>query len=695
MLPHRRRGLVTAGRVRPHWIGDGSTFWFELDVPDGREYAVATPDDGRLDRGVDPANLPRGEDRGPVSEVRSPDGAWSALVRDHDVWIRSTQTGAETRLTHDGTADRAYATVAHWPSPHLLRRLGITERPPLLSWSPTSTHILTHRVDLREVGTAHLVESAPAGGGKPLLHSSSYALPGESRPRGEWVVIDVRAGGVAVASEAPFVGPYSSPLSTGRAWWATDGSVVYVVDLARDMHRMSLLSIDPVTGAVHRLIDETAATRIEPSPFLGDPPIVHVISPSEVLWYSQRDGWGHLYLDDIGSGAAPRRVTSGEIQVREILHVDAVERVAFLTVAGLSTRDPYTRALVRVGLDDGAFENLTPDDLDHEIVAPAHGRWFVDSASYIDQPPITTVVGRDGSRMLELARADHSRLVAAGWSAPERVRTIAADGVTPIYGMLIRPHGFDPARRYPVVEHTYPGPQVNRVRSSFRGNAYGDDTEALAALGFVVVAFDGRGTPGRDKAFHDHAFRNLADCGGQDDHVAALGQLAATRPWMDLDRVGIFGHSGGGFATATALLRFPDVYRVGVSIAGNHDNRVYNATWAEDYDDGPFDETSASRLSNLHLAANLRGQLLLIHGDLDDNVLPSQTMRLVDALVAADKDFDLLIVPGAEHSLHGFLPYVHRRTWDYFVRHLMGATPPSYRLADIPLDDELADLLLG
>jgi dipeptidyl-peptidase-4 len=301
---------------------------------------------------------------------------------------------------------------------------------------------------------------------------------------------------------------------------------------------------------------------------------------------------------------------------------------------------------------------------------------------------VTTVRDWSGRVLVELERADVSRLEATGWTAPERFRVTAADGVTDLYGVLYRPRNFDPAGRYPVVDTLYPGPQVTRVAPSFDPGGMGLDAEPLAALGFVVVALDGRGTPGRSKAFHDASVGNLADAGSLADHVAALEQLARTRPWMDLDRVGAFGHSGGGFAAARAMLDHPDVYSVGVALSGSHDARFFNPGFVETYD-GADNPTAWARTSNVDLADRLVGKLLLVHGELDDQVHPDHTMRLTDRLVAAGKDFELLLVPGAEHTFLDCLAYVRTRCWDFLVRELLGSQPPAYRPAPIAIGPEV------
>ncbi|MEV0614860.1 prolyl oligopeptidase family serine peptidase [Nonomuraea sp. NPDC050404] len=448
--------------------------------------------------------------------------------------------------------------------------------------------------------------------------------------------------------------------------------------------------LDPATGATTTLISETGRTRLDPAPEYLDPPIVRVLDSGEILWWSQRDGWGHLYLH-APDGQRLGQITTGQWLVRRVLWVDEERREVWFLAGGLVDDDPYVRQICRIGLDGTRFTRITDDDLDHDAISPPEGGYLVDRASSLSAPPRSVVLGGDGQVLVELESPDASALEELGWRPPERFRTTAADGKTPIYGLLWRPHDFDPERRYPIIDHAYPGPQVSRTSSSFDNTASGEP-EALAALGFAVVAIDGRGTPGRGKSFHDQSYGALGDAGSLADHIAAIRELGHRHPWLDTDRVGITGHSGGGFATGRALLAHPEFYKVGVAVAGNHDNGVYLPLWAEQYHGDLSDEGRRS-ISNPALAANLRGKLLLVHGELDDNVHPYQTLRLVDALIEADKDFDLLLVPGVEHALFGRMHYVTRRTWDYFVRHLHGTEPPGYRLAPLPLP--VTDVLSG
>ena len=557
-----------------------------------------------------------------------------------------------------------------------------------MAWSPDSTKVLAHRTDERRVRRTHLVEAAPAGGGAPVLHGQRYAYAGDEHlPQAELVVLDVAAGAVVRAQAGPLLMPQMSPITSKWAWWAADGSAVYYLDRPRDLHTLTLHRLDPGTGEVATVISETGATRVEPNQWLFEPPIVRVLS-DEVLWYSQRDGWGHLYRHDLRTGELLGQVTSGQWAVRQILHVDEAERVVYFTASGLVDEDPYRRTVCRVGLDGSGFATVTDDLLDHVVTLPDTMAYFVDSASTVDTPPVTTVRDWSGRVLVELERADVSALVATGWTPPERFRVTAADGVTDIYGVLYRPRGFDPERRYPVVDTLYPGPQVTRVAPSFDPGGMGLDAEPLAALGFVVVAVDGRGTPGRSKSFHDASYGHLADAGCLADHVAALQQLARTRPWMDLDRVGAFGHSGGGYAAARALLEYPEVYGVGVALSGSHDARCFNPGFVETYDGADAPGTWA-RTSNLDLADRLAGRLLLVHGELDDQVHPHHSLRLADRIVAAGKDVELLIVPGAEHTFIDRLAYVRTHCWDFLVRELMGARPPAYRPAPIAIGPEL------
>jgi dipeptidyl-peptidase-4 len=731
--------LVVGDQIRPQWIDAHGCFWYRVSSATGRRFVQVDPAAGTREpafdhtrlaaalaaasgQNVDPEALPfsaiapsgqavefdafgehwrcrldrytcqRAESTPPSNplEVPSPDRKVAVSRRGHDLWAHSPADDHEWALTTDGEPDYQYATGPDCTSnATLLRKLGLPHLPPAVAWSPDSTKVLTHRTDERGVRQTHLVEARPADGGAPLLHSQRYAYPGdENVPRAELVVLDVASGAVVRAQTEPLTMSAVSPITAGWAWWAADSSAVYYLSQPRDLHTLTLHRLDPATGEVSTVLSETGPTRVEPTQYTYQPPIVRVL-PDEVLWYSQRDGWGHLYRYDLRTGALLGQITSGQWAVRQILHVDETARVVYFTASGLVDEDPYRRTVCRAGFDDSGFAKITDDELDHVVTLPAGTQYFVDSASTVDIPPVTTVRDWSGRVLVELERADISKLTATGWTPPERFRVHAADGVTDIYGVLYRPRGFDPARRYPVVDNLYPGPQTNRVSPGFDPGGMGFDAEPLAALGFVVIAVDGRGTPGRDKASHDASYGHLADAGGGlADHVAALRQLARTRPWMDLERVGAFGHSGGGFATARAMLEFPKVYKVGVALSGPHDARYFQSSFVEAYD-GADNPAAWAHTSNVDIATRLAGRLLLIHGEMDDQVHPDHTLRLADRLIAADKDFELLIVPGAEHVFIDCLAYVRKRCWDFLVRELAGTQPPAYHPAPISIPLEL------
>ncbi|RKT54217.1 S9 family peptidase [Saccharothrix australiensis] len=680
-LGRNRSGLVKGWQIRPNW--HKGRFWFAGD----EGFTLVDPKAGGKRTGLTEdelvaalgARLPK---HNPVESV-SPDGRRVVFRDGHDLGVRVLETGEEILLTTDGTAERPYGVAPdaarYWM---LLRRLGLPHPPPAVRWSPDSTKVLTHRLDNRGVPLMHLIESAPADGGRPVLHSYHYAVPGDDvLPRAEMIVFDAVTGEAVPSGGEPFPLHYTSPFVTGDAWWAEDGRAAYYLEHSRDVRTLSLRRLDPVSGEVTTLVEESGPTRVEARQVAMLPPSVRVL-PQGVLWYSQRDGWGHLYL--YGPTGEPVQLTSGEWAVHEVLHTD--DRYVHFTANGLVEGDPYRRQVCRVALDGSGFARITQDDLDHEVSVADDGSCFLDSASTVTEPPVTTVRDWDGAVLVEVAAADVSELEASGWSAPERITVKAADGETDLYGVLHRPHGFDPESSYPVVDHVYPGPQVNRVSPAFDPGLIGYDAEALAALGFAVLALDGRGTPNRSKAFHDASYGAQAIAGHMDDHVAALRQLAETRPWLDLTRVGVCGSSGGGYAAVRAMLDHPEVFTVGVAESGSHDLRLYHPYVGDAYV-GPFDEATYEHSANTTHAARLQGKLLLMHGELDDNVTPHLTMRLVNELIAADKDFDLIIVPGAEHLLLGYRHYTTRRRWDFLVRHLLGVEPPKdYQLAPIPLD---------
>lgn len=725
LAPYRAR-KVPGSSLTPQWLSDGKTFWYQV----GTRYVLVNPAEGsRRDafdhdrlataltvasgHAVTGADLPiaavevgddgtvrftafasrwefaDGEctptDAAPApGEVVSPDERWVAFRKDGNIWVRSSDGGEEFALTDDAEPDYEYGGVPDATGARsLMRMLGL---PPLsfFQWSPDSTRILVQHIDQRGLPELVLVESAPADGGRPVEHRTRYPMPGEeAQATMTWNVLDVANRKAVRQQDEPTTIMHNTALV--YAWWSgkagDDGTAVHFLHHSRDARTLELRRLDPATGATITLISETSETRVDPTPQLGEPQMVRVLDSGEIVWWSERDGWGHLHLYS-ADGKQSTQITTGQWLVRQLLWVDEDRRQVYFVAAGLDD-DPYIRQICRIGLDGNGFTRLTDDDLDHDAVSPDEGGYVVDRASSPSRPPRSVVLDGDGRVLVELEAPGTAALEALGWAPPERFRTTAADGTTPIYGLLWRPHDFDPEQRYPVIEHTYPGPQIYRAGPMFDAPHQGEP-EAFAALGFAVVAIDGRGTAGRSKAFHDHSYGDLGNAGALDDHVAAIRELGHRYSWLDTGRVGITGQSAGAFAAARAMLMYPDFYRVAVATSGNHDNAVNLAMWAEHYHGDVSDEGKRA-ISNPALAANLEGKLLLIHGELDDNAHPYGSLRLADALIKADKDFDLIMIPGAEHSLYGWLHYSLRRTWDYFVRHLHGTEPPSYRLQPLLL----------
>ena len=472
----------------------------------------------------------------------------------------------------------------------------------------------------------------------------------EHLPMAKMVILDADDGTRVESDYAPILCPIFSPFQRHRAWWSADSSRVYFLDQDRDFKALRLVALDAHSGACWALMEERAETPLDPnlSEYLSGRPNVRDLSTGEIVWFSERDGWGHLYLYDGATGGLKNRITGGEWVVRDILHVDESDRQVIFTGGGREAgRNPYYRHLYRASLDGPDLELLTPEDADHDISFAPDGLHFVDTYSRVDLPPVSVLRAKDGTLVCELERADVDALFSLGWTAPEPFTVKGADGHTDLYGMVYHPSDLDLDREYPVVEHIYPGPQHLRTPQGFKA-VVEDSSRALAELGFIVVTIDGTGTPLRSKAFLDESYGRLETGGGLPDHLAGLRRLAAERPYMDLDRVGIFGHSGGGYATVRAMLSYPDFYKVGVSSAGDHDMRIYLAGWGERYI-GMLDQTDYDPQDNSNFAANLKGMLLLVYADMDDNVHPAGSVKLVDELIKANKDFDLLLMPNRSH----------------------------------------------
>jgi dipeptidyl aminopeptidase/acylaminoacyl peptidase len=604
----------------------------------------------------------------------SPDKKLGAFIRDWDLWVRDLSTGVETQLTTDGQKDYGYATDnAGWQ--HSDRAI--------LLWSPDSTRIATFQQDQRKTGEMYLV---PVTNSHPKLQAWKYPLVGDANVTMiARVVIDVPTKKLVRLKMPP--DQHRSTLCDdvachGSDWadveWSADGAHLAFVSTSRDHKQEWLRVADTATGEVRDVMGETAPRFYESGN--GKINWHYLPKSNEILWFSERDDWGNLYLYDLTSGKLKNQITHGPGNVTQVLYVDQETRtIYFVGVGKEADRDPYFEHFYSVHFDGSEQRLLTPENADHSIKVSSDGRYFVDSYSTPAQPQTTVVRSSDGKIAMEVAKQDIAKLVAYGWTPPTPIKVKARDGKTDLYGLMFKPANFDASKKYPIVNNVYPGPQIGSCGSREFRAAHGD-AQALAELGFVVVCIDGMGTPFRSKAFHEAYYGNLGD-NTIPDQVSGIKDLAAQYPFIDLDRVGMYGHSGGGNATAAAMFHYPDFFKVGIAESGNHDQRDYEDDWAEKWAGlevkAPDGASNYDSQANQNAVKNLKGHLLLAHGTMDDNVPPNNTLLLVDALIKANKDFDLLLIPNAAHGYGPASQYMTRRRLDYFVRYLAGGIPPT------------------
>ncbi len=597
-------------------------------------------------------------------ELLSPDGKLAAFVKDHNIWIREMETGKTYPLTADGTKDYGYVDSDFFNNTVTDERLGIKpDLPEATTWSPDSRRIATFKMDQRNVKSISLLQYVPENSSRPKVWTYKYPMPGDEYiPMYEPMVLDVVSRKVILVQHSAY--PETKELTYSYNWNKA-GDTLYSVYDERDEKKLHLLRIDPSTGQAKEILNESASTYIE-----WQQPSFKVLDNGDFIWFSERSGYGHLYLYD-KNGSLKNPITVGNWTVENLLYVDENRSLVYFTAGGRETgRDPYYQHLYRVNLNGSNLELLTPEDAYHQISMSPDGSAFVDTYSRVDLPPVTVLRSNNGKTLLTLEKGDIDNLLSMGWKFPERFSVKSLDGQYDIYGIIIRPTTFNASLKYPVIESVYPGPQAAMTPKEFPGDGIWLN-QALSELGFIVVIMDAPGTPGRSKAFHDVSYGHLGSAGGLADHINGLRQLAKDRPYMDLDRVGIYGHSGGGFMTAQALLTYPKFYKVGVASAGNYDSRYYIEVWGEKYEGMPQVSNYTEQITELK-AANLTGHLLLVTGDMDDNVNPSQTMRLVDALIKANKKFDMLIVPNGSHEQVPDIEYLEHRIFDYFVENLKG-----------------------
>jgi len=674
------------------------------------EYDLAS---GRLAR-MDGFEAPK---KKPLWASVSPDGKTVVFARGHNLYAMDGDNYAkalkkagdasvvETQLTTDGVDRYSYARVLLPEQQEQLKKEdkgdknkdGMRTAPVTIHWSKDSKKFALERSDDRKVGNYWVIHSLTNP--RPVLEARAYALPGEANmPVAEIDIVDVAAKQKVTVQAKSFPDEElaivdaalverdreeireeqednkdnRTPLTRVSPKWVSDTSdKLYFTSRSRDFRRADACVADTATGKVTKLIEERSNVWVSMKP------IRLVENGKEILWWSERDGWGHFYLYD-GQGKLKNQVTSGEYVTDAIVSVDDKARVLYFTANGREAgEDPYYTHLYRIGLDGGGLKLLTPGNFSHAVNAADSGKYFADTYSRVDTAPKSAVVDPQGAQIAELETTDVAQLLGAGFKYPEAFKVKADDGVTDLYGVLYKPFDFDPEKKYPLIEYVYPGPQVEQVTKGFSPKS---PNVALAQLGFIVIEVGNRGgSPQRDKWYDSYGYGNLRDY-GLADKKAAAERIATTRPYIDLSRVGMWGHSGGGFMTAASLLQYPDFYKAGWSESGNHDNNVYGNTWSEKYH-GVREETQKDGTAkfvydidkNSELAKNLKGHLMLTSGDMDDNVSMVNTMRLADALIKANKRFEMMVYPGMRHSYMPINTYVIWERGEFFAHWLLGA----------------------
>ncbi|NIJ37793.1 dienelactone hydrolase [Sphingopyxis panaciterrae] len=627
----------------------------------------------------------------PLPALYSPDGRNAAFLKDHTVWLRDRATGIETCLFPDGEPLYQFGhPIEAGAAPLAARRHPV----PQGLWSADSAWFVTHRIDERHLPDGELVEHAPANGGRPIVHRYKVSLAGDPLPRVEFIAVHVATGRIVSAADEPTIPQAFSPFQFRDCWFA--GGCFYYLTHDRFCATIGLIELDLQTGTLRRVIEEKAGSGwLDTSASLGSQPLIRVLpASSELIWYSEADGYGHLYLHDLRSGACKNRITQGAWMVREIVQVDEqARRILYLANGTEGARDPSLRRLYAIDFDGTQNTMVLACDNDigirPDVVAgveqtrphrPSYassglspdGSHVATSLGAANVPTRTVITDIETQRDLPLAESNINDF----WHGPKPLtfEVLASDGVTKLYGALYLPSDFDASRSYPLVDYIYPGPQTNWFQRRFP-TADALLLQSLAELGMVGVIVESRGLPLRGRAFHQAGRGSLHEP-QLGDHAAVMLQLCERYQFIDRNRIGIFGQSGGGHSAARALFDYPEVFKTGVSICGNHDCRNYISFWIDKYGGRPGTPARDAQ-SNLDAAARLQGALLLIHGDMDDNVHVGQTLALSARLSEAGKRFRQLIIPGAGHGVIFESAAAITAIWDFFAEHLLDAEPPK------------------
>jgi len=590
-----------------------------------------------------------------------------AIIKDYNLWLKNMESNDSIQITYDGVKEYGYGVRPSWYSVKNIENEKDHDLDLDLNWSPDGKYLLIGKYDRRIARNLYLYKSLPENGHRAEVYEYERPIAGDSLVTTvEYVLLDI------ASSQLHPLGlkPIPSFLSWGVEWHKKQAKA-YFTRFSRGYKSMEIIALDAKAATTKVLYHDQEESYVDP----GYHQKVIFEESADFLIFSERDGWNHIY-HIAGADQQVNQVTKGEFVVRSIEYVDEKNKKVYFTAGGKEQGiDPYLPLFYVIDLDGKNLKVISPEPAHHDINISPSKEYFIDNYSTVKEPNIALLRKlEDGKIIAQIEEGDISEILAMGWQKPEPFVVKGRDGNTNIYGVIFRPGNFDPNKKYPVIEGTYSGPQTIRAPKTFRRGLLNDDTP-LTQLDFVLINIDGMGSAYRSKSFHDFSYKNLGDIGGP-DKMAVIKILSEKYPWMDSTSVGIFGHSAGGYDAAHALLAYPEFYKVGVATAGNHDHRSAKAWWPElymGYPAGPEYEEQ----SNYTMAKNLKGSLLLVHGDMDQNVNPTASMRLAAELIKANKDFELVLLPGKDHSSAYYDKYLCRKRWDFFVKHLHGTTPPK------------------
>ncbi len=578
--------------------------------------------------------------------VVSPNGKLTAFIKNQNVYIKDNLFGKEKALSFDGSPGEYYSAYIHW--------------------SPDSKKVAVMKFRPAEKRYIYFVESSPAGQIQPRLHKREYAKPGDALPVKCPCIFDVTTG----ESQIPSTELFNSQFELRGPEWSSDSKSVLFEYNQRGHQAFRVLELSAETGKVRTIINETSKTFVNYNRYFRR----DLANSNEIIWMSERDNWNHLYLYDRKTGEVKNQITKGEWYVRDVVQVDEANRVIYFSANGMvANEDPYLIRYYRINFDGSGLTCLTPEEGMHQAWFSKDMKYMVDVYSMVNKAPIALLRNTtDGKEIMPLEKADISELLKAGWIAPEPFCAKGRDGKTDIWGVIIRPTNFDPNKKYPVLEYIYAGPGSQYTPKSFIPLLRFHST--IAELGFIVIQMDGMGTSFRSKAFEEIIYKNLKDAGFP-DRIAWTKAAAKKYPYMDIDRLGVFGGSAGGQEAMMATLFYPEHYKAAYAGCGCHDNRMDKIWWNEQWMGYPIGKEYAecSNVENAHL---LKTPLMLVVGEMDDNVDPASTMQVVNALEKANKEFELVVIPGSNHTLGG--DYGDHKRYDFFVKHLMGVNPPAW-----------------